>query len=597
VLKNPNEMAHFVPNLIRIGLDNLKHDPNYVQSDEDEMPDSQESDMEDDEEFEGDEYSDDDDVSWKVRRSAAKLLTAVILQYPSTLSDIYRDVAPVLISRFNEREESVRVEILAAFRELVRVTGQQGEEVLLSRDVPVGVGKRRRESSQSGERPPPPKALGTSLHILLPRMSKVLTKQLAGNSVPTKLAGFALAREVVEVLGGGLGDVLPGYVRPVELAMEVTQSKLGVNAGGAANESNLKIETLKFVKSVFKTHSAEAIGSQTTTDLAKVVNDAIATERFYKVVAEALDTIVQIILALDAIGDRNSLATVTQTIKVKVTAPDIDQEVREKSILALGTMLKTVGPNAGFDLLFDRLKIESVRLVTIKVIADVVEHTSVTSGPWVDTVVGDLSTYLRRTIRDVKAASLKALYAILAKFAAGLSQARIDNLVDNLAAVLNSEDTQLYPLAMDILTLVIQNCNPAIDQIESIISPAVAGLFDKQVIQTQGTAWSSYGACLAAMSQKDLSASLYASLVTEKSLEGGALAANAKAVATLLSSSTSPQSGWVHWKTIERNAPLEQRLLRLMVIGEGGKLMYTFTYIADLGIYLNGSRWRVYSKK
>jgi cullin-associated NEDD8-dissociated protein 1 len=590
-------MAHFVPNLIRLSLDNLKHDPNYVQSDEDEMLDSQESDMEDDEEFDGDDYSDDDDVSWKVRRAAAKLLTAVILQYPSTLSDIYRDAAPVLISRFNEREESVRVEIFAAFRELVRVTGQQGEEVLLSRDVPVGVGKRRRESSQSGERPPPPKALGASLHSLLPRMSKALTKQLAGNSVPTKLAGFALAREVVEVLGGGLGDVLPGYVRPIELAMEVAQSKLGVNAGGAANESNLKIGTLKFVKSIFKTHSAEAIGSQAITDLAKVVNDAIAAEKFYKVVAEALDTIVPIILALGAIEDRNSLAIVTQTVKVKMTAQDIDQEVREKSILALGTMLKTVGPNAGFDLLFDRLKIESVRLVTIKVIADVVEHTSVASGAWVATVVDDLSTYLRRTIRDVKAASLKALYAILAKFAPGLSQARIDNLVDNLAAVLNSEDTQLYPVAMDILTLIIQNCNPAISQIESSISPAVAGLFDKQAVQMQGAAWSSYGACLAAMAQKELSASLYARLVAQKSLEGGALAANAKAVATLLSSSTSPESDWWHWKTIERNAPLEQRLLRLMVIGEGGKLMYTFTYIADLGIYLNGSRWKVYSKK
>src|ERR1700738_2748616 len=137
-------MTHFVPHLIRLGLENLKHDPNYVQSDEDEMPDSQDSDMED--EFDGDEYSDDDDVSWKVRRAAAKLINAVITMYPSTLPDIYRDVAPALISRFNEREESVRVEIIIAFRELVKVTGQQGEEILLARQVPVGSGKRRRES-------------------------------------------------------------------------------------------------------------------------------------------------------------------------------------------------------------------------------------------------------------------------------------------------------------------------------------------------------------------------------------------------------------------------------------------------------------------
>src|SRR5271169_171326 len=203
-------MVHFVPNLIRLSLANLKHDPNYVQSDdeEDEMPDSQASDIEDDEDFEAEEYSDDDDVSWKVRRAATKLLTAVILAYPSTLPEIYRTVSPTLISRFNEREESVRVEILATFRELVRVTGLQGEEILLSKDVPVGVGKRRRESSQSGERPPPPKALGTQLQALVPRLSKVLTRQLAGTSVPTKLAGFILAREVVDVLGGGFGDVL-----------------------------------------------------------------------------------------------------------------------------------------------------------------------------------------------------------------------------------------------------------------------------------------------------------------------------------------------------------------------------------------------------
>jgi hypothetical protein len=567
-------MTHFVPNLIRLGLDNLKYDPNYVQSDEDEMPDSQDSDMEDDE-FDGDEYSDDDDVSWKVRRAAAKLLSAVINSYPSTLAEIYRDVAPVLISRFNEREESVRVEILAAFRELVRVTGLQGEEILLSRDVPVGVGKRRRESSQSGERPPPPKALGTSLHSLVPRLSKVLTKQLAGTSVPTKLAGFALAREVVEVLGGGLGDVLPGYVRPIESAMEAHSQKLGVTSGGVANESNLKIETLKFVKSVFTTHSAEAIGMQSAVDLGKVVNNAISTEKFYKVVAEALDAIVPIILALNVLGDRGSLTTIAQTIKDKVAAPDIDQEVREKSIFALGTVLKTIGPDAGFELLFDRLKIESVRLVTVKVIADVVENTSVSFGPWVDFAVGEMSTYLRRTNRDVKAASLKALYVILEKFGSNLSQPRVDNLVDSLASVLTSEDNQLYPSALDAFTLILKQCQPDQTQINATISPAVLRLFEKQAVQTQGQAWSSYEAFLTVLSQKGRSGQLYASFVADRtSWEGGMLAANAKAIATMLAAAAPVGSDeWTQWAGYRREDTLERRLLRLMVLGESGKLM------------------------
>src|SRR5271156_672868 len=159
-------MTAFVQDLIDLSVQNLTYDPNYVQTDEneDEMEDAEDDDYEDDE-FE-EEYSDDDDASWKVRRAAAKLLGAVIASYPSMLPKLYEEVAPTLIQRFSEREESVRVEILSTFRELVRVTGLQSEQIVMIREVPVGVGKRRRESSQSGERPPPPKALEERLQSL-----------------------------------------------------------------------------------------------------------------------------------------------------------------------------------------------------------------------------------------------------------------------------------------------------------------------------------------------------------------------------------------------------------------------------------------------
>ena len=407
-------------------------------------------------------------------------------------------------------------------------------------------------------------------------MSKLLTRQLSGPSVPTRLAGFALAREVVDVLGGGLGDVLTSYVQPIESAMEVhAQAKLSTvgTGGGAANESNLKIETLKFIKSIFKTHSPETIGTQSAVDLAKVVNDAIVTEKFYKVVAEALETVVPVISTLGVLGDQNSLAGMAQTIKNKVVAPDVDQEVREKSIIALGMLLKTVGPGAGFDLLFDRLRIESVRLVTVKVIADVVEHSVVAGGPWVDTVVGEMSAYLRRTNREVKATSLKALYAILAKFSSQLSQPRVDNLVDNLSAVIVSDDTQLYPSTLDVLSVIILNCNPSAKQINSTVCSAIIGLFDKQAIQTQGPVWSSYGNCLAVLSQRGYSSPILAGLWRDREWDGNSLAANAKAIATLIAFSDSP-SGWPDGTPSVTVAHLEKRLLRLMVIGEGGKLMY-----------------------
>lgn len=45
------------------------------------------------------EYSDDDDVSWKVRRSAAKCLEAVISTRHELLEDFYKIVSPALIGR------------------------------------------------------------------------------------------------------------------------------------------------------------------------------------------------------------------------------------------------------------------------------------------------------------------------------------------------------------------------------------------------------------------------------------------------------------------------------------------------------------------
>lgn len=40
------------------------------------------------------EYTDDEDVSWKVRRAAAKCLAALIVSRPEILSKLYEEVYP-----------------------------------------------------------------------------------------------------------------------------------------------------------------------------------------------------------------------------------------------------------------------------------------------------------------------------------------------------------------------------------------------------------------------------------------------------------------------------------------------------------------------
>lgn len=47
---------------------------------------------------EQEEYSDDDDGSWKVRRAAARILAAIIATFPDLLPSIYPKVPSHLIS-------------------------------------------------------------------------------------------------------------------------------------------------------------------------------------------------------------------------------------------------------------------------------------------------------------------------------------------------------------------------------------------------------------------------------------------------------------------------------------------------------------------
>ena len=93
-----SEIAPHIPAIVELCLEYLTYDPNYNYEDGDD------SDMEcDDENDEGegtdDEYSDDDDVSWKVRRAAAKCLEAVVVSRHEMIDTFYRTISPALITR------------------------------------------------------------------------------------------------------------------------------------------------------------------------------------------------------------------------------------------------------------------------------------------------------------------------------------------------------------------------------------------------------------------------------------------------------------------------------------------------------------------
>ncbi|GFH06744.1 TIP120 domain-containing protein, partial [Haematococcus lacustris] len=115
-----------------------------------------------------DAYSDDEEQSWKVRRAAAKLLSALASSYVDAIPQVYGSAATELVSRFKEREENVKVDVFATF-------------VVLARQV-AAAAKRFA--------PDDPESPLAKLSADVPHVLRGLSRTLLAKNPKTKVAAF-----------------------------------------------------------------------------------------------------------------------------------------------------------------------------------------------------------------------------------------------------------------------------------------------------------------------------------------------------------------------------------------------------------------------
>lgn len=125
-----NPQSH-INQLIKISQSHINYNPNYFDVDED---DEEEDEEEDDDDEEEEPLSDNDDLSWKVRKSAAKLLTSIITNNPSLLSHLYSTVFINLLTvTSKEREESVKLELFNSINAFFVVSAEVCQKSSLKR--------------------------------------------------------------------------------------------------------------------------------------------------------------------------------------------------------------------------------------------------------------------------------------------------------------------------------------------------------------------------------------------------------------------------------------------------------------------------------
>lgn len=494
----------------------LKYDPNLAQDDDDDEDGmgSDEEDALEGEDFEEEiGYDDDEDASWKVRRCATKVLYTLISTRSNgdLLEDgtLYSKVAPALITRFKEREDNVRLEVLATVSNLVKRSGDGPAPVKFADEHPQSgtMGpppsrKRRRGGSDASmfdlhassslsmgfdspaRSSTPSVGPQASLSKLSPEIVKGVSQLLKQSSCPpsTKQASVVLIKDIVITQRGGLEAYLHQLIEPV---VEAAKTTGGATSSASATANSLRIQALQLIGAIADTHSSKTIQPY----LPSIVDALLkgVQDKYSKLSIEALAATEQVLKALTpprsaSSGPHNQehLEQLYEALVNRIAANDADLEVRKSALHVLGLFLgRSSGTEgllslqkrtAGLELLADRLKNELTRLASVRAIDSIAAHTKADgelSAKWVRGVALELGAQLRKASRALRGASLSALRTLSLN---PHSRSQLDGqtkaqTVDNLLPLLNAVDLHLLGPALIILATFVK------DDAQAIMTP------------------------------------------------------------------------------------------------------------------------------
>ncbi|KAL9641079.1 MAG: hypothetical protein Q9204_000349 [Flavoplaca sp. TL-2023a] len=633
LLSCSNDMRPYTDDAIEAALRFVSYDPNVAgNGDDEEMGGTQEDQGEDDEtesiaedeedfEEEG-AMSDDDDASWKVRRCAAKALYAIIATRSNgDLLDngiLYQKIAPILIGRFQEREENVRLEVLSTLTALIRKTSDNtmtlftfaGEtEFELTSSVEARSRKRRRlgsdatlfESpvhslSMSGFKSPdasPPPSSGPRADLARVSGSIIggLSKLLKQSTLATKQSGIALLREMVTVQRGGLSEHFSKIAEPVIEAIRSStgsSSSQSIGTAASATGGKLRIEALQLLIAICDNHSSTII-TPYTRHLIPALTAAVR-DKYFKVSSEAIlavESLVKVLTPPRSGGagqaNRNYVGELYDVVLDRAVAFDADVEVRQRAIHALGVLLaRGTGTSKGSVLsesqrikatgvLFDRLKNETTRMSAVRAI-DIfltsLEDPNVIEAKWVQDVTLELGAQLRKANRGLRGASLTALRDLVGNTIAlnHLDDATVEALGGMLLPLVSANDLNLLGMSLIVLSKLVRRSSKAV-----VNQGLKSTLCEIVVTPLAGSVLDAFLVLLKTIGEQRVGEELMQSLLQDVGVNGDP-AIVGKAIGTLLISG-GPSVGVKldDFVTELRSAPDDKRrCLALSVLGEAG---------------------------
>ena len=411
--------------ILNVAMAYLQYDPNYVGDDEDDE-DMEMSDDEYGDDYDDDDYGDDedDDTSWKVRRAASHVIRAVIhARWADMYVYMFENCVDELIKRFKERKEAVRVDIMQCIVAIVDVTEMRKRiQAQASRGISGGIVSRAEASFE---------AQMSGLRAKADAIITAVVKCMGGSDkeIDTKSAALDLTIKLCSILESAL---------PIELYTSLMDEL----THGLINDKyqQLRLAQMKLLRVLIKLNSFEAVQSSLNktapTDKSNIFSITIAAtkEAGYKNVAEALLVATSLIPKLRPVSaaDANmfelestdytqAVHTLYDALLVRLSAQDIDQEIKRHAIQCTGTLFYYFGDRfadqlpAVLQLLSDKLDNEVTRVSTLQAIALMCRSPcQLDLKPILDTAsLTNIAMFLKQQARDTRQSAVHTLTAIM----------------------------------------------------------------------------------------------------------------------------------------------------------------------------------------
>jgi len=581
VYKCGKEITPHIPTITRLCLTYICYDPNYNYDENDDDDGMDCGDGFDDDEESADEYSDDDDMSWKVRRAAAKCLEAVISTRHELLDEFYNSVSPALIGRFKEREENVKADIFHAYVALLK---QTKTALLPQLALAAQNNSNDTEMMDLGEE----SGSANKLMRQVPSLVKSVHKLMKEKSVKTRQGCFLILTELIGVLPGALAEHIPALIPGIQFSL-----------GDKQSSSNMKIDTLSFVQHLLQNQGQMPSVFHPHAPVLVPAIIAAVSDPFYKISSEALlvlESLVKVLRPLQISSNfdfRPYTQNVYQCCFVRLKASDIDQEVKERAISCMGQIIAHLGDQLKTELMhclpifLDRLKNEITRLTAVKALISIAKSDlKIELKPILAESMPILAGFLRKNQRALKMSSLTLLDTVVKNYSTQITDKNLEPVLVELQPLLNDTDLHIAQLTMNLLTSVAKLHKSSLPMVQKTSLAQIFHLSQSPLLQ--GAALNAMleffqslvAARLPGLGQKDLMKLLVDPVLAASGsgIHKQGKASIAKCVAALVVTQNPAEAQAVvttfasHLKPNDSNTA-HQQTFSLLVIGEIGKHM------------------------